>query len=184
MKNCIRILKFNGHLYRIDGNRLAKQIFTILKRARVSDMWFKEIKKNLKTVGLSWVHLLDCSTYRLEINNFKGFHKETKHRSRWIDERIQTVREHMQRYWATKKSYICTVCICISYSMWSLMAENKKKIIRLIIVFLIYLTNISYEALVISCVENISFQSHHLIPLRQAVIKSNSIKKNKKKTLF
>ncbi len=76
----------------MDANKLWKQISTELdNRPSVSYRWLKKVKKDLEMVDLSRTHLLDSSTYRLEVKNFKSFHEETNHNSGWTEERTQNV---------------------------------------------------------------------------------------------
>ena len=100
-----RRLKFYGHLFRMGENRLTKRIFTILdSRPKVSDKWFREVRKDLKQVGLNSEDISNRIKFRAVIDKFQGFHDEPKLNRGWTEERRQAARERMQKFWAVKKA--------------------------------------------------------------------------------
>lgn len=90
-------LKYYWHLFMMDDKRLTKQISKIFNnRVRISDEWFKEVRKDLKRIRLTRKAITNRPKGNFkQIDNFRGFYEEQNQNSGWTQERRLTTRERM-----------------------------------------------------------------------------------------
>jgi len=100
-----RRLQFYGHIYRMDDNRLTKQIFTLINSYKVKPIWFREVDKDMGEVGFDVGNLRDRTLFRETIQNAGFQERERRTNGRpWTQERKEEHSRRMKVVWAQRKS--------------------------------------------------------------------------------
>ena len=66
-----RRLLFIGHLYRMDDNRLTKQIFKYLRGKKSTSSWIKEVQKDLKNNNIHTEETIE-EVFRAKVLKMEG----------------------------------------------------------------------------------------------------------------
>lgn len=100
-----RRLLFFGHLYRMNNNRLTKQIFKYLWDKKSTIAWIQEVKKDLERNNISEKDATEREIFKRKVLKMEGFQgrKEKKTGSKWTEERKRAHSEKMKEYWRKKK---------------------------------------------------------------------------------
>ena len=100
-----RRLLFFGHLYRMNDNRLTKQIFKYLWNKKLTTTWIQEVKKDLERNNISEKDAIEREMFRKKVLGMEGFQgrKEKKKGSKWSEERKKVHSAKMKEFWRKKK---------------------------------------------------------------------------------
>lgn len=74
-----RRLRFIGHLYKLDKNRLTKQIFYYLWIKKTTTAWIKEARKDPQKFNISEIQMLGKDTFRGRVQSYMGFKSQANY---------------------------------------------------------------------------------------------------------
>ena len=84
-----RILLFFGHLYRMDDNRLTKQIFRYVWGKKSTSSWIKEVQKDVAKINIHAAEATERDVFRAKVLKMEGVRgrREKNAGSKWTEYR-------------------------------------------------------------------------------------------------
>lgn len=109
-----RRASFYGHLKRMDGNRLTKNIFDFFDSKTTTTMpWFKNTKEDLQMMQIKPEDAFDRQFFRKKLLT-NGLHRDEQLKRRhgvlWSEKRKQAHSQKMKEFWARKKAKSAAEC--------------------------------------------------------------------------
>lgn len=100
-----RRLIFFGHLYRMNENRLTKQIFLYFWKKKSTITWVTELRKDLERNNIRESEIKERNLFKNKILNLEGFQgrRSKKSGTTWTEERKRQHGEKMKVYWKNRK---------------------------------------------------------------------------------
>ena len=103
-----RRARFYGHLKRMDGNRLTKQIFHLFdSNPKTTIPWFRNTKEELQLIHITAEDAFNRDLFRKKILT-NGLSRDEQPKRRdgapWTEERKQAHSQRMREIWALKKA--------------------------------------------------------------------------------
>lgn len=100
-----RRLTFFGHLYRMNENRLTKQILLYFWKKKSTIAWITEVKKDLERNNIQESEIAERNIFKNKILNLEGFQSRRNKKSgtTWTEERKRLHGEKMREYWKKRK---------------------------------------------------------------------------------
>jgi hypothetical protein len=100
-----RRLTFYGHIFRMDDNRLTKQIFNIINRYKCKPTWFQEIDKDMKILQIS-PEIINNKTLSRQVVHKAEFQENEKKATgrKWTQIQKDHHSRRMKEIWKQRKS--------------------------------------------------------------------------------